>query len=153
MKLLLQFRSKKQTFWKKLWKIAKLKMKICCFIAAFYPTSATYQPVWNYVSGTASNNLLTRLLILQPLQHASPAHFHCRRRRRRRWRRLQPHLLLIVYHQNELPRCLLCLRIPIRTTRFISKCHPSGAHPNPTNTQWIPKCSVCHMSSSNTKFM
>jgi hypothetical protein len=57
-------------------------------------------------------------------------HFHCRLRRR-----LQPRLLLIVYHQKELPRRLQCLRIPIGTTRFTSKCHPSGAHPNPTNTQ------------------
>ena len=118
-----------------------------CFFAVFYPTSATYQPIWNQVSGTASSKLLTSVLILQLLQHASPAHFHCRRHR------LQPHLLLIVYHQNELPRRLLCLRIPIRTTRFTSKCHPSGAHPNPTNTQWIPKSSVCLISSSNTKFI
>ena len=37
MKLLLQLRSKKQNFWKKLLKIASLKMKICCFFAAFCP--------------------------------------------------------------------------------------------------------------------
>ena len=76
-----------------------------------------------------SNKLLTSLLNRHLLQHFSPAHFHCRRRR------LQPHLLLRVYHQNELPRRLLCQTIPSRTTRFTSKCHPSGAHPNPTNTQ------------------
>jgi len=145
MKLLLQLRSKKQNFWKKPWKIASLKMKIC-FFAAFYPTSATYQSIWNYVSGTASNKLLTSSLFLR-LQHSSPAHFHCC------CRCLQPHLLLIVYHQNELPYCLLCLRIPIRTTRFTSKCHPSGAHTNPTNTQWIAKASVCLISSSNTQFI
>jgi hypothetical protein len=91
---------------------------------------------------------LTSLLILQLLQHSSTAHFHCRRRRR-----LQHHLLLIVYHRKELPCRLLYLRIPTRTTRFTSKCHPSGANSNPTNTQWIPKSSVCLISSSNTKFI
>jgi hypothetical protein len=83
-----------------------------------------------HVSNIPANMKLrfrNRMLILQLLQHSSPAHFHCHR--------LQPHLLLIVHHQNELPRRLLCLRIPVRTTRFTSKCHPSGAHPNPTNTQ------------------
>ena len=191
-------------------------MKICCFFVAFCPTSTIYRPTWNCVSETASNKLSMCLLILQLLQHSSTAHLHCCR--------LQPHLLLIVYHQ-ELPCRLLCLRIPIRTsrftyaywtlhhcdswrirdqldvtsyyvsfhffyaqhvsdintsiirslrlfycittlvecscfdvcwsfavvtrdiklvsysstTRFTSKCNPSGAHPNPTNTQWIPK--------------
>jgi hypothetical protein len=52
-----------------------------------------------------------------------------------------------------LPRRLLSLRIPVRTTRHTTKCHPSGAHPNLTNTQWIPKSSVCLISSSNTKFI
>jgi hypothetical protein len=33
---------------------------------------------------------------------------------------------------NRLPRRLLCFRIPIKTTRFTSKCHPSGAHSNAT---------------------
>ena len=113
-------------------------MKVCCFFAAFCPTSTTYRPIWNCVSETASNKLLMSLLILQLLQHSSTAHFHCRRRRR-----LHPHLLLIVYHQKELPRRLLCLRIPVRTSRFTSKWHPCGAHPNPTNIQWIPESSVC----------
>jgi len=148
MKLLLQLRSKKQNFWKKLLKITSLKMKICCFSAALCPTSTTYQPIWNYISETASNKLLMSLPILQLLQHSSTAHFHCRHHRY-----LQPHLFLIVYHQKELPCCLLCLRIPIRTTRFTSKWHPSGAHPNFTNTQSIPKSSVCLISSSNTKFI
>ena len=52
------------------------------------------------------------MLILQLLQHSSIAHFHCCHHCC-----LQPHLLLIVYHQKEL-LCRLCLRIPIRTTRF-----------------------------------
>ena len=117
MKLLLQLRTKKQNFGKKLLKIASLKMKICCFSAAFCPTTATYQPIRNYISETASNKLLTSSLILQLLQHSSTAYFHCHRHR------LHPHLLSIVYHQKELPRHLLRLRIPIRNTRFTSKCH------------------------------
>ena len=138
----------KQNFWKKLLKFSSLKMKICCFfLAAFCPTSTTYQPIWNYVLETASNKLLTSLLILQLLQHSSTAHLHCRHRR------LQPHLLLTVYHQKELPRRLLSLMIPIRTTRFTSKCHPSGPHPNPTNTQWMLKSSVYLIFSSSTKFI
>jgi len=45
MKLLLQLRSKKQNFWKKLLKIASLRIKICCFFTAFCPTLTTYQPI------------------------------------------------------------------------------------------------------------
>ena len=37
MKLLLQLRSKKQNFWKKLLKLASLKMKICCFFRSLLP--------------------------------------------------------------------------------------------------------------------
>jgi len=47
-------------------------------------------------------------------------------------RRIHPHLLLTVYHHQEFPRRL---RIHIRTTSFASKCHPSGPHPKPSNTQ------------------
>jgi len=65
-----------------------------------------------------------------------------------------PHLHLTVHHQKQLTRRLVPRTIPVRTTRFTSKCHPSAAHPNPTNTtQWVPKSSVCIISSSNTKFI
>jgi hypothetical protein len=64
--------------------------------------------------------LLISFPILQPLQHSSPTHFHCRRRR------LQPHILTVCH--QELPGRLLCFRIPLKTTRFTSKCHPSAAH-------------------------
>jgi hypothetical protein len=39
-------------------------MKICCFFSVFYPTSITYQPIWNYLSETATNKLLMSLPIL-----------------------------------------------------------------------------------------
>ena len=100
------------------------------FFAAFCPTSTTNRPIRNCVSETASNKLLTSLLNLQLLQHSSTAHLHCSRRR------LQPpHLLLTVYHQKELPRRLLRLRIPVTTTRFTSKCHPSAAHQYPVSSK------------------
>jgi len=116
------------------------------FFAAFYPTSTTYQPIWNYVSKTASNKLLTSLLILHLLQHSSPAHFHCSRR-------LQPHLLLIVIISRS---CLAACYAWGYLTELLD------LPPNstlleliqiPTNTQWIPKSSVCLISSSNTKFI